>query len=199
MTQSAGAAVTTGGELTLAQWAQLDEDVPGELVDGMLEEEEVPTLLHELIVGWLIAHFYAWLAGRGGVVGGSEAKLAISPRRGRKADVFAYLPGQPLPPLRASLFEVPPTIVVEVVTPTPRDARRDRIEKMGEYATFGVKFYWIIDPELRSLEIWELDGQGRYVRSLGARAGTLSDIPGCEGLSLDLSELWEKIDRLEPT
>jgi len=182
--------------MTLTQWSQLEKDVSGELVDGRPEEEEMPTLLHELIVGWLIAHFYGWLADRGGVVGGSEAKLAISADRGRKADVFVYLPGQPLPPLQASLFELPPSIVVEVVTPTPRDARRDRIEKMDDYASFRVRFYWIIDPALRSLEIWEIDEKGRYFRALGSCCGLLANIPGCEGLSLDLSELWGRIDQL---
>jgi Uma2 family endonuclease len=182
--------------MTLAQWAQLDEEVTGELIDGRLEEEEMPTLLHELVVGWLVATFHTWLADRGGVVGGSEAKLAVGSTRGRKPDVFVYLPGRPRPPLDATLFEVPPTIVVEVVTPTPRDVRRDRIEKLGDYAAFGVRYYWVIDPELRTLEIWELDDKGRYFRALAAFDGTLTEIPGCAGLSIDLSALWTRIDQL---
>jgi len=182
--------------MTLAQWARLEEDEPGELVDGRLEEEEMASLLHELIVLWIGATFQVWLGDREGVVGGSEAKLAISPGRGRKADLFVYLPGQPLPPLRSTLLDLPPSIVMEVVTPTPRDTRRDRVEKMVEYAAFGVPYSWIIDPELRTLEIWELDEQGHYLRVLGAFEGVLDDIPGCEGLSLNLSALWAKIDRL---
>ena len=30
--------------MTLEEWADMDEDEPGELVDGHLEEEEVPDL-----------------------------------------------------------------------------------------------------------------------------------------------------------
>ena len=36
--------------MTLEQWADMDEDEPGELVDGALVEEEVPTILHEAVV-----------------------------------------------------------------------------------------------------------------------------------------------------
>ena len=43
----------------------------------------------------------------------------------------------------------------------------------------------------------ELDAQGRYLHVLGASTGTLDRIPGCDGLTLDLDELWAAIDELE--
>src|ERR1051326_9318052 len=43
-----------GRPLTFEEWAAMDEDEPGEWVDGRLEEEEVPDLIHELVVSWLI-------------------------------------------------------------------------------------------------------------------------------------------------
>jgi Uma2 family endonuclease len=184
----------TSATMSLRQWSRLEEDMSGELVDGVLEEEEMPTLMHELIVTWLSAAFRSWLFGRGGAVGGSELKLAVGKDRGRKPDVVVYLPGKPRPPLRASLIDIPPTIVVEVVSATPRDARRDRVEKVDDYAAFGVAYYWILDPELRSLEIWELSHDGRYIRALGVTAGLLDKIPGCADLSLDLDALWTELD-----
>jgi len=183
--------------MTLEEWAAMPEDEPGELVDGRLEEEEVPDLVHETVVAWLVWVFKNWL-GRGGFVFGSEAKYAVRPNRGRKPDVAVYLnpDGTRLP--KYGIVRVPPDIAIEVVSSTPRDERRDRIEKMDEYAAFGVRFYWILDPGLQSLEIFELTN-GRYARATRATEGRMEPIPGCDGLTIDLDDLWNEISRLGPT
>ncbi len=182
-------------ELSLADWYDLPEDEPGELVDGRLVEEEVPSYVHEMLVLFLGAVLRNWVVPLGGFAAGSGAKFAISPRRGRKPDLSVYLPGSRRPPLRGPI-EIPPDIAVEVVSPTPRDGRRDRVEKVDDYAAFGVRYYWILDRELRSLEILEIGADGRYTHALGATGGVVDGVPGCDGLALDLDALWAEIDRL---
>jgi Uma2 family endonuclease len=181
--------------LSLREWLALAEDEPGELVDGRLEEEEVADAIHELAVSWLIAVLRAWLGGRGFVLA-SEVKLAISATRGRKADVVVYLPESPPPPRRGALA-FPPDIVIEVVTPTPRDERRDRLDKMADYAAFGVPSYWLLDPALGSFEVFELAPDSRYAKSLGVATGR-HEVPGCPGLVIDLDSLWAELSRLGP-
>lgn len=183
-------------ELSLDEWFALPEDAPGELVDGHLEEEEVPDYVHELLVALLVRLLGNWVFPQGGLVAGSEAKFAVGTGRGRKPDLTVYLPNRRRPPARG-LIRVPPDIAVEIVSPTPRDGRRDRVEKLADYAAFGVTWYWLLDPQLRSLEILELDAQGRYIHVLGASTGTLASIPGCQGLTLDLDGIWAAIDGLE--
>jgi Uma2 family endonuclease len=184
----------TGRRLALDEWAALPEDAEGELVDGYLTEEEVPDPIHGLAVSWLIALFRAWLGGRTGFVFDSDVKFAVTPTRGRKPDVSLYFPGRPAPPRRGVLRD-PPDIMVEVVSPSPADERRDRVEKMDEYAAFGVRYYWLVDPALGSLEIFELDA-GRFARSAAITAGVLRDVPGCPGLELDVDQLWAELARL---
>lgn len=193
----AGAAMSQDlPSLSVAEWAALPEDEPGELIDGRLEEEEVPDLQHEILVAWLIRLLGNWMAPRGGFVFGSEAKLAVSASRGRKPDVTAYLPGRPPLPARGAV-SLPPDIAIEIVSPTPRDNRRDRIEKLADYAAFGVRSYWIIEPEPRTFEIFELGSDGRYIHALGATAGLVEDPAGCLGLVLDLDAMWSELDRLD--
>jgi Uma2 family endonuclease len=181
--------------MSLEQWAALPEDEPGELVDGYRVEEEAPENLHELIVAWLIRVLGVWGAARGAIVLGSGAKFAVSCNRGRMPDVAVFLPGAPRPPARG-LNRRPPSIAVEVISDTPRDARRDRVEKLQEYAAFGVQWYWVVDPWLRTFQIHELDAQGRYVHVVDATDGFVEPVPGCEGLKVDLESLWQEIEKL---
>jgi len=180
--------------MSLEDWASLPEDEPGEFVDGELVEEEVADWDHEGVVAWVQALLWSWIVVRGGCVYGSDGKFAVRPSRGRKADVSAFLPGTPLPP-RHGPSRTPPDILVEVISSDPRDARRDRIEKAREYAAFGVRFYWLIDPDDRTFEIFELQPGARYLCVRAASDGTI-DVPGCEGLRLDIDALWAYVDRL---
>jgi Uma2 family endonuclease len=189
------AAATSTTLITLEQWAALDEDDCRELVDGVLEEEEVPSAIHETVVRWLMMLLDRSIGARGGFVFGSGLKLAVLPRRGRLPDVVCYAPGKK--PEARGMVRVPPDIVVEVVSPTPRDERRDRIEKPDDYAAFGVKFYWMVDPELRSFEVWELGGDGRYVRAAAATSGSAVKVPGYAEFTIDVDALWAEVDRLE--
>jgi Uma2 family endonuclease len=183
--------------MTLEQWADMDEDEPGELVDGFLEEEEVPTTLHEAVVSWLVRVLGAWL-GASGAVFASELKLAVGASRGRKPDVSVYLPGVPLPAAHGSFTRTPPSIVVEVVSARPRDGRRDRIDKLGDYAAFGVAYYWLVDPQLRTLEVLALKGLRKHELALSASGGRRA-VPGCRGLKLDLDALWAELERFPLT
>ena len=183
-----------GRQLTMEEWAAMDEDEPGEFVDGRLEEEEVPDYIHEGAVSWLIEMFRIWLAGRGWVFP-SDLKYAVGHNRGRKPDLTVYLDRRKQKLLRKEVGRIPPDIAVEVVSPTPRDERRDRIEKWDDYAAFGVRFYWILDPRLQSLEILELS-DGRYARAAHATEGTMTNVPGCEGLAINLDALWQELSEL---
>jgi Uma2 family endonuclease len=49
-----------------------------------------------------------------------------------------------------------PDLVIEILSPGPENRRRDRIVKRQLYAKFGVKEYWILDLEARSIEIYVL-------------------------------------------
>ncbi|MBI5497817.1 MAG: Uma2 family endonuclease [Deltaproteobacteria bacterium] len=182
-----------GPELSESAWLSMPEDTSGEWARGRLEEEEVPDVLHELAISWLMAVLRTWLSGKGFVIG-SEAKLLVAAQTGRKADVVMFLPGSAPPPRRGPIRN-PPDVLVEVVTSTPRDERRDRVEKMSEYAAFGVRWYWILDPALGSFEVFERDAAGRYARAAAATEGRL-EVPGCKGLVVDLDALWGELARL---
>jgi len=186
--------IASGALVTLEEWAALDEDDSSELVDGMLEEAEMTSVTHEVVVAWLLSLLVPYFRARGGVALGSGVKLAISPRRGRMGDIVCFDRGQRLP--ARGVVQVPPYVVVEVISEGGHNQRRDRVAKVTDYAAFGVRYYWLIDPEVRSLEILELGADGRYVHALGASEGKVTSVPGCPDCVLDLDDLWAGIDAL---
>jgi Uma2 family endonuclease len=181
--------------MTLEEWAELPDDVPGEFVDGRLVEEELPNFVHEVIVMWLGYVFLGWAEKTGAIVGGSGAKFAVSRDRGRKPDATVFLPATKKPPAKG-MVRVPPDIAIEVVSPSRRDQRRDREETLAEYAEFGIRWYWIVDPERRSVEFQALGEDGHYALAIERSTGSITEIPGCPGLVLDLDVLWSKADAL---
>ncbi len=57
-----------------------------------------------------------------------------------------------------------PTLVVEVISPS--SARIDRMLKFARYAEGGIEQYWIVDPRVPSVEIYNLiDGEYQLAAS----------------------------------
>jgi Uma2 family endonuclease len=179
--------------MSVQEWLELDEDESGELVDGHFIEEEVPDAVHELGITWLVRAIGAWL-GAEGFVFGSELKVLVGERTGRKPDLAIVLPGTRPPPRHGPIVE-PPDIMIEMVSPSPRDERRDRVEKMAEYAKFGVRYYWLVDPALATFEIFERTAAG-YTQVVGVTGGRIESVPGCAGLVIDVDALWAELARL---
>jgi Uma2 family endonuclease len=180
----------TDHRMTLHEWGELPEDVYAELVDGVLVDDEVTTLQHDRIATFLTVCFSNFVLRRGGLAL-MERKYGVSRVTGRKPDVSVFLPGRKGLRDEDRVTMAPPDIAIEVVTPTPRDTRRDRVEKRREYAKFGIRWYWIVDPKLQTIEILELARNGRYQHTADATSGKLR-VPGCRGLAIDVDALWRQ-------
>jgi Uma2 family endonuclease len=179
--------------MSLDAWGALPEDAPGELVDGLLTEDEVPDVVHEAVVTWLLLVLGPWARAHDARVLSSGVKFGVTDDRGRLADLSLFLGGR-RPPARG-VVRVPPDIAIEVVSTAPSDVPRDRVEKVADYARFGVRWYWLVDPGLRTFEILELR-DGVYAAVGAADADLVSDVPGCPDLVLDLDALWAEVDAL---
>jgi Uma2 family endonuclease len=183
-----------GPEMTLDEWSELPEDVPGEIVDGRLVEEEMPDYIHEVIVAFLARVLGVWSDTSGAMVATSEVRFAIDPTRGRKPDLTVFFAGRRPP--RRGLVSVPPDLAIEVLSLGARNQRRDRVDKLSEYAAFNVHWYWIVDPEERTFEIYEIGDDGTYALRSRLATGVVVGVPGLPGLELDLDVLWAKVDEL---
>ena len=86
-------------------------------------------------------------------------------------------------------IEGPPDLVVEVLSPTTE--AQDRGAKLQLYARHGAPHYWLVDPETRRLEAYELAGTGyRLVADLTGSAMFASAL--FPGLAVPLDALWPR-------
>lgn len=71
-----------------------------------------------------------------------------------------------------------PDLAVEILSPST--AARDRGVKLKAYARYGIREYWIADPEQKAIEVYRLSGAGYELAKTFAGADTLSTqlLPG---------------------
>lgn len=46
--------------------------------------------------------------------------------------------------------------MIEILSPGPANTRRARVSKRQVYGKHGVQEYWIVDPENRAIEVYQL-------------------------------------------
>ena len=83
-------------------------------------------------------------------------------------------------------IEGAPTPVVEVLSPSTARLARDR--KMKLYAEHGVPYYWIVDPESRSVEAYTLTGAAYALA--GRVTGEPAALPPFSDLTVDAASIW---------
>ena len=86
-----------------------------------------------------------------------------------------------------------PAIVVEFVSASRRDRRRDYEVKLGEYMAHGVREYWIVDRFRRTLSVYRNTPTGSVERIVTEAEDYRTDL--LPGFSLPLARLLAKADQ----
>ena len=84
-----------------------------------------------------------------------------------------------------------PDLVAEVVSASTR--RRDLVDKRKLYEAAGVREYWIVDPEIDTVQVFRLVDEGRFerVEELSAERGDMLTSPLLEGWRVPLEDLFQ--------
>jgi len=160
--------------LTWQEFLDLPEDPAlrhAELINGEVVVT-TPSDLHQQVVGFLITHLNVWIwggSGRGEAT--MDPAVQIADDRGYLPDIAWYRQEQCAPPGDRRSFEGPPSLVVEVLSPSTRTL--DMVRKRNDYARIGVRELWLIDPEIPQaliacaptggsslIDVADLDGDG---------------------------------------
>ena len=81
-----------------------------------------------------------------------------------------------------------PDMVAEVLSPFT--AKMDKLIKYRKYLQYGVREYWIIDPDSRTVEVNLLE-QGRFYKTVYGEA-EIAPIQVLEGCQIDLADVFSE-------
>jgi len=130
-----------------------------ELIEGELFVSRAPKLFHQIVVTNIIAVVRPFLDRNpiGIIVPG--AGVIFSQFSGVIPDLVFISNEQRGEIASGDKITGAPVLVIEILSPGADNARRDRIAKRQLYAKYGVKEYWILDPENRAIEVYVLVGE----------------------------------------
>jgi Uma2 family endonuclease len=135
--------------------AELPEtNLPTELWDGELIMSPVPSFFHQEIVVRFFKRLESWVERhRLGKTALAPLDMVLAPHRAVQPDVI-FIANERLG-IIGERVQGAADLVVEVLSPDSR--RRDRIDKRDLYEQHGVREYWLIDPEVRTVEVLSLE------------------------------------------
>ncbi len=138
------------------------EDTPVELVQGQLVNLPAPLPRHahtQRSVGRFIGGPFHDDDGRGGPGGWwilPEVDVRFTPHDVARPDVAGWRKDRLPDPWDMRPIDVTPDWLCEVLSPS--NVAHDRVYKRWLYAKHQVPYYWLIDPQDRTLEALRLEG-----------------------------------------
>jgi Uma2 family endonuclease len=139
--------------------AELPEsNLPTELWDGELIMSPAPTPSHQKILARLFKALDAWVEQHHlGETFLTPIDMVLTMHRATQPDIV-FIANERLGIVKDRITGAA-DLVAEIISPGSR--RRDRIDKRDLYEQHGVREYWIIDPEAKTVEVLHLE-QGTY-------------------------------------
>lgn len=178
----------TQTRISAAEFAQLPEtNIPTELIDGEVIVSPTPRNTHQKLV-YGLAKLIEKLAAGKGAINISPLDVYLDEYNVVQPDVF-WVSGAESPCQLGEddYWHGAPDLVVEVLS--PGTARFDRREKFQLYEKHGVREYWLVDPDGKYVEMWQLEGEEFRYQGLVAPDETFeSAVLG--GQNVDLKQVF---------
>ena len=136
-----------------------------------------PSLIHQIVSGNLYDILKAYARKFGGFAGYSPIDVYLDQKNVFQPDLL-YLSKENLGIKGEKGIDGAPDLAVEIISPS--NGFKDRNQKKNLYQKFGVKEYWIIDPQTETIEQFLLKKDGQYFLHLKSGNGEISSmiIPG---------------------
>ena len=158
-----------------------------ELADGFLTVLPMPTTTHQLIVQFLLISLVNFNSRqRLGTAVSAPLRVRLWEKMFREPDLVFMLSehGARI----GEDFWDGADLVMEVVSGSAKDRRRDLVTKRREYALAGIDEYWIVDPQSKRITVLKRRGK-LYVRHVEARQGQLASSVIMKGFAIQVNDV----------
>ena len=175
---------------TYADYLTWDDDVRCELIDGMpYMMPPAPTTRHQSISGNLHGILYNILKGKPCKVFAAPFDVRLNHN---SYDDTVVQPDLVVICDRNKIDDKgcvgAPDMVIEILSPAT--ASHDRIIKLRRYQKAGVREYWIVDPETKTVQVF-IHKNGEYVVAVYEETETVP-VFVLEGLTIDLKDVFDE-------
>jgi Uma2 family endonuclease len=163
-------------------WEELREGELAELIEGEIMFFNAPQRMYQKISVELVFQIRAYLQGKEGEVYAAPFDVSLFPKDDMSddtvvmPDLFVVLDMEKLKDER--YCKGAPDWIIEITSPATRS--HDCVVKFNQYLKAGVREYWIVSPEDRTVQVYILDNN-RYISSAYAADASIavSVLPGC--------------------
>ncbi len=178
---------------TFADYLTWSEDEHIELIDGEAVMMAPPSTAHQLISGELFRQLANFLEGKKCLaIPAPFAVRLFEDEDDTPADVQTVVePDISVICNRNKLDDHgckgAPDMVIEILSPSTR--RHDRMVKLNLYQRAGVREYWIVSPEVQTVEVLLLE-DGRLVPHSFYEKTDIAKVNALEGCFIELSKVF---------
>ena len=172
---------------TYADYCRTPDDERYELLDGELVMSPSPNRAHQRIdakLGWRLAQF---VEERDlGEVFSAPFDVVLSDTNVVQPDLL-FVSKEQAYIVTEDNIRGAPDLVVEILSHST--AERDRTFKRALYARYGVREYWLVDPDTRTVTVLLLD-DGTFVEVAHYGAGQPLTSPTLPGFTVNLDDIF---------
>ncbi|MEZ4935030.1 MAG: Uma2 family endonuclease [Saprospiraceae bacterium] len=161
-----------------------------ELLNGLLVRRNAPSGEHQHVQSELLERFFAFVASKKlGKIYSSPTAVVLSDNDVPQPDII-FLKKENLAKFDPTWgIKGAPDLIVEIISPS--SYRNDRVVKKELYQKYGVKEYWLVDSNYKSIEIFLLKENTYQLHAFGIEDEKITSIV-LEGFELELKDIFLK-------
>jgi len=180
------------GKYTYAEYLLWDNSERCQLIDGEIYMMASPSVAHQALLMGLSSKFDNWLQGKPCRVFASPLDVRLFPKKD-KSDNTVVQPDLLVvcdsAKLEKGSVKGAPDLIIEISSPS--NTHKELFLKFNYYLKAGVREYWVIEPELRKINVHIYENG--YYKSASYDDDERISVNIFPGLEISLEELWKRI------